>query len=68
MAKKPKTVGQAVAQLLQGKTTAGLSYEQIAERVRSKMGAKTTARSVASIASGLRAAGVDIPDHRRKTA
>lgn len=63
MARKSKTVGQEVTKLLLGKTQ--YSYDKIAEKVRAKFeGAQTTPRSVASIASSLRAAGHDIPDRR----
>lgn len=65
MSKTPKArrVADDVARMLQAKRP--LSYEAIAERVRAKHPeARTTARSVASVASGLRAAGVELPDRR----
>lgn len=64
MATAKKTVGQEVTKLLLGKST--LSYAAIAERVQKRIpGAHTSTRSVASIASALRASGQPIPDRRK---
>jgi len=42
-----------------------LSYDEIASRVRQELaGARTTARSVASVASRLRRGGMAVPDRR----
>ena len=58
-------VAREIAKLLTGRKTP-LGYEAIAERVKAKMPeAKTSARSVASIASSLRKQGVELPDRRR---
>ena len=62
MAVRTKTVGGRVAELLRRKRP--MSYDAIASKVREETGSHTTARSVASIASSLRAAGVDLPDRR----
>lgn len=68
MAQKSKAygaVGREVTKLLTAPRKRPLSYAEIADRVRAKVqGAHTTPRSVASIASTLRATGLDIPDHR----
>lgn len=67
MSTKKINVGHEVAKLLMGKST--LSYAQIAERVRKRVPeARTSPRSVASIAAALRASGKDIPDRRSKHA
>lgn len=59
-----KSVSKLVTQLLTG--SKHLDYEEIAERVRRRIPeARTTARSVASLATGLRAAGIELPDRRR---
>lgn len=59
------TVSKEITKLLTAPRKKPLSYDQIADRVKAKIpGAKTTPRSVASIASTLRSAGVEIPDHR----
>jgi hypothetical protein len=61
-------VSKEIAKLLTGRKNP-LSYQAIAERVRAKVpGAKTTDRSVASIASHLRAQGEKLPDRRRVNA
>jgi hypothetical protein len=67
-AAKPKpSVAKLVHQLLVGEKTSFLPYDEIAERVRKKVpDAKTSARSVASVATGLRAAGIELPDRRVK--
>jgi hypothetical protein len=60
-------INQDVAKLLTApRKGAPLSYATIAERVRKRHpGARTSPRSVASVASALRAAGIDVPDRRR---
>jgi len=60
-------VSLLVKELLTGEGTSLLPYGEIAERVRSRIPeAQTSARSVASLATGLRAAGIDLPDRRRR--
>jgi hypothetical protein len=56
-----------IRKLLLGERKSPLSYRAIADRVRQKVpGAKTTDRSVASIASTLRKEkGVKLPDRRQ---
>jgi len=66
-AKAKPQVGRLVAQLLTGERTSRLSFADIAERVRRRIPeAQTTARSVASVAHHLRAAGQPIPDRRAR--
>lgn len=61
--RRPTTVARRVAELLQRRRP--LSYEQIAAKVREERpGSRTTARSVASVASALRAGGAELPDRR----
>lgn len=61
------SISRAIAKLLTAKRPLG--YAEIARKVREKNPeAHTTARSVASVASGLRAAGINLPDRRRQTA
>jgi hypothetical protein len=58
-------VHKEIARLLTG-LKSPLAYAAIAERVRKRVpGARTTDRSVASVASQLRAEGVKLPDRRR---
>lgn len=65
MAKKKIAVGKLVADLLLGNPT--MDYGKIAERVKRRLPeARTSARSVASVAAHLRAAGNDLPDHRKR--
>ncbi len=60
-----QSVSKLVTQLLTGDRH--LDYDEIAERVRRRIpDSQTTARSIASLATGLRAAGLDIPDRRRR--
>jgi hypothetical protein len=62
-----KTVGQEVTKLLLGKTQ--YSYSEIAAKVCDRVeGAHTTPRTVASIATSLRAAGHKLPDRRSHSA
>lgn len=64
-AKEAQSVSKLVTQLLTGDKH--LDYEEIADRVRKRIPeSQTTARSIASLATGLRAAGLDIPDRRRR--
>lgn len=62
-----KSVSKLVTQLLTG--SKHLDYAEIAERVRRRIpSAHTTPRSVASLATGLRAAGIELPDRRTREA
>ena len=56
------TIQSIIAELVMD---AELSYDQIVDMVRAKVeGANTSTRSVASVASRLRKAGVDVPTRR----
>lgn len=64
--KKGGPVAERIAQLLADPT---LSHEQVAERVREGIpSAKTSARSVASIATSLRRDGYRVPERQRARA
>jgi hypothetical protein len=58
----PRSIGEMVERLLMGP---GLSYVEIASRVRAQFPhARTTNRSVASVAKAMRARGVDVARRR----
>ncbi len=65
-AEPKRTIGSLVQELLMDE---GLGYETIVDRVVADFpGARTSVRSVASVAATLRKRGVDVPMRRRKKA